>query len=472
MTVCGTAAVTELGALLRRYYQSRAVRERMAEFLGGKPGAVYITASDGHSSYSRPDFPSRLSAYLDRGLEVDRSLWGQQALIADIDLEYHNFDIPAAAWADPERAFRLQQPVVDQTLRILHGAGIRPLVLVSGRGYHFVWSVRRGSPAFQGLAEIGQVPSALMARYGRPHAPAGLRIDPTVGLAFAGLGLIVEFIAHGVLEACGRDCAVPVVPTAIEVGPGVNGREIVSFDLSEYGDPLYTRHIRLPFSAYLKPRQWDWLLGQAGAESFLPIFEIPLNGMNASRAIAVAREPRAVLELAQSVSVAIPDASEPMEELLNRYRASALAAFHERFHRQLRGQFQCPVEPAAVRVPQSPPCLRWPLEHPNDLLLKPAALQHVVRMLTALDWSPAAIAQAIWTAYRQDAGWGNIWRRIEPCQRGIFYTRLFAGLIATGTDKLIDMNCVSHQEKGFCGVGECVSNLVEFRDRLIEKSVA
>ncbi len=472
MTGPGTATVEDLDGELRRYYESRTVRERMEEFLAGPmpggPSAMYITATDGRSSYTHPVAPSRLPQYLDAGVEVDRSLWDRDSLIADIDLEYQNFDDPSEPWLHPERVFRLQQPVLEATLQVLGEAGIKPLVLLSGRGYHLVWAIRRESRAFRHLTELpgceaGGLPPSLRARYAR----AG--VDPLTARAFAGLGLIIEFVAHRVLRICERSCALPVQATAIEVGPGMHGREIVSFDLSEYGDPLHARHIRLPFSAYLKPRQFEWLLGETGARRLLPIFEIPLCEMTLSDALAIARDPRAAAKLSRHVSTAIPHAWEPMECLLKQYRASELASFHAGFYRQLRSHGSFCANLARLRVPQTPPCLRWPLEQPNDTLLKPAALQHVARMLTALGWSPVSIAELIYASYRRDCGWGDIWKRLDPAQRAVFYTRLFTGLIATGIDKLVDMNCVSHQEKGFCGIEECYSNLAVYRDSLLQK---
>ena len=111
----------------------------------------------------------------------------------------------------------------------------------------------------------------------------------------------------------------------------------------------------------------------------------------------------------------------------------------------------------------------WLLEHPNDWLLKPAAVQHIARVLTALDWRPRAIAQLIYSCYQRDCNWGDHWVRIDPFNRAIFYTRSFTGMIATGNDKLIDLNCVSNREKGFCMVPECRSNLIPYRDILLER---
>jgi hypothetical protein len=465
------AEFSEIAGLLRAYYRNQTVHERMREFLGAvdpqKPTAVYIVGNDGFSDFGEPSSPARLSEYLGDGLEIDRSLWDQDSLIADIDLEYHNFDYPAAPWLDPERAFKLQEPVLDVTLRILRQYGVVPLTLVSGRGFHLVWAVSRNSRAFRRLVGLGRVPPSLQARYAHPCPPSGLSVDPDLGHAFAGLGLILEFVWHRVLRASEHSCTLPVQPTAIEVGPGIGGREIISFDLSEYGDPLHTRRIRLPFSAYLKPRQFEWMLGQAGVRRLLPIFAIPLQGITLREAIDVARNPNLALELSQHCSVHIPDRSGPMQSLIDEYEASELAAFHKEFYAQ--PWEQDPLHPLCTRIPDAPRCMEWLLEHPNDWLLKPAALQHVARILTALECRPRAIAQLICARYKRDCNWGDLWLRLDPLNRAIFYTRLFAGMIATGCDKLIDLNCVSHKEKGYCMIPECCSNLVTYRETLLKR---
>lgn len=456
----------ELRDLLRRYYKDPGVRQRMYEFLGGgdleHATALYVAGTDGYADYHLQSPPADLAEYLDGALELDRSLWDRESLIADIDLEYNNFDYPAAPWQDPERAFRLQQPVLDVMLQILGKAGIAPLILVSGRGFHLVWAVRRNSQAFRRLAGLGTVPASLEARYAQPCAPDGSSVDPALGRAFAGLGMVLEFVGHGVLASSADRCGIPIQPAAIEVGPGIYGREIVSFDLSEYGDPLHTRHLRLPFSAYLKPRQLEWMLGEAEIGRLLPIFEIPLCGISPAQAIRAMRNPNAVLEITRRVSATIPDESGPMENLLDEYQHSELAEFHERFYKQT------PQEVASSED-LTLSCVRFVLENPNDWLLRPAALQHVVRVLTALGWGPSSIARQIYSSYGKDFDWGGIWERLDPCNRAIFYTRLFAGMIATGVDKLIDFNCVSHQEKGYCMIPECSSNLLLYREMLLEK---
>jgi len=471
----GACEATGFEKMLQRYYANRSVRQRMYEFLGGSnprnATTVYIVGDDGRSDFCEPSPPSRLAVLLEAGLEIERSLWDRKFLIADIDLEYDNFDCPAAPWLNPERTLGLQQPVVDATLQVLGQAGIKPLVLLSGRGYHLIWAINRNSPAFYRLTRLGRVPPSLQARYARARSPCGRNIDPNLGRAYAGLGLILEFAGHRVLAASAANCAVPVQITSIEVGPGIERREIVSFDLSEYGDPLGARHIRLPFSVYLKPRRLQWAIGEAGVGELLPIFEIPLSGLTPMQAIKASRDPDSVLELSRRCPAHIPDQSEPMERLLDDYETSELAAFHREFYSE-------PWNDAAVHssaslipgmpIPDAPPCVSWLLDHPNDWLLKPAAVQHIARVFTAIGWRPRDIAQLIYSCYRRDCNWGRTWESLDPFNRAIFYTRLFTGMIATGIDKLIDLNCVSHREKGYCMVPECRSNLVTYRNILLE----
>ena len=462
--------MTDLLTTVPRCYASRSVSKRMCEFLGGSnrrnATAAYIVGDDGRSEFSEPASPSSLFEFLRAHLEVERSLWDSTFLIADLDLEYINFDKLAAAWLDRERTFALQAPVVNALLEILGQAGLDPQILVTGRGFHLVWAIHRDSSAFRRLARFGAVPPSLEARYAQACSPAGASVDAELGRAYAGLGLVMEHLGHLVLAASMATSRVPVQITSIEVGPGTGGREIVSVDLSEYGDPLHTRHIRVPFSVYLKPRHFEWAIGKEGVNRLSPMFEIPLAGQSTTEAIAISRDADAVCELARRVNTCIPDQSGPMERLLDNYESSGLAAFHREFNAEAWNAASRQVK---IPVPGAPRCVEWLLEHPNDLLLKPAALQHLARVLMALGWKPRAIAQLICCHYEHDFNWGRTWEPLDPCHRAMFYTRLFTGMIAMGIDRLIDMNCVSHKEKGYCAIPECRSNLVDYRDRILER---
>ena len=121
---------------------------------------------------------------------------------------------------------------------MLRDYGINALHLLGGRGHHFIWRIRRDSPEFQQLVRLGRGPASLWKLEAAPHRPEGKRIGEELGRAFAGLGLVMELLAGRIKEIAAPATAIPVELTAVEVGPSAHGREMVSIDISEYGDPL------------------------------------------------------------------------------------------------------------------------------------------------------------------------------------------------------------------------------------------
>ncbi|HEY1081846.1 MAG TPA: hypothetical protein VGE29_06275, partial [Prosthecobacter sp.] len=84
------------------FYRDDAIRQRLIEFLGGETldqvTAAYLTHSDGcqfRRSQLRP--PSELDWFLERDLDIARSLADSKSLIFHLDIEYVNFDSPAEA---------------------------------------------------------------------------------------------------------------------------------------------------------------------------------------------------------------------------------------------------------------------------------------------------------------------------------------------------------------------------------------
>lgn len=307
------------------------------------------------------------------------------------------------------------------------------------------------------------------------RVPAGLQSNHALRSqqAFAALSLVMEHVAHCVKARAARVCRLPVELTAVHVGPVSTGRrEIVSLDISEYGDPLHTRMIRMPFTNYLKP----WVSGMArslGLEHEIPaITAIPLHEMDVPQAIKVRQVKSEVRELARRACVRIPEQAEGTGRLLDEYLGSRLRKFHEAFY----GAHHDPKElwPATYgRTPLEtlPSCCRHVAEHPNDLLLKPAGMQLVTRCLLAAGWHPRHVAGFIRSKFEDSShAWGVDWNIYDPGTRADFYTRIFAGLHATGLDRLVDLNCTSTQEKGFCfppQSGGCSLNAT--RSKLIQQ---
>ncbi len=447
----------------------------MVEFLGGDclrdASCAYILGCPEESkNLDATLHPDAFPTLLQQGLDVSRSLWDTRFLIAHLDIEYVNFDFPGEAYLHPQRIFSMQRPVVHAIQRLLLQWEIVPLHLLTGRGHHFVWKIDRNSDAFHQLKQLGRISTTLEGRYQEPCAPRGLCVEHSLGQAFAGLGLLMEYLGHMAKHQVIGNSQLSVQLTDIEVGAtgqSCCGREVISIDLSEYADPLHKRHIRVPFSVYLKPFQNRNAVGEHVLAATPPIFEIPLFEMAEEEAIEVMRSAEETMELAGRASVHIPEQSSGTQRLLEHYRQSSLKSFHDWFYQQdhhppehWRSTYD------RCQLDQLPSCTRHILQHPNDLLLKPAGIQHLVRVFSALGWHPRHIAGLIRSKYERDFNWGDRWYQRDAATRADGYTRLFAGLIATGVDDAVDLNCVSNREKGYCFEPECGHNLADYRDSL------
>jgi hypothetical protein len=439
-------------------YANNAVRSRLIEFLGGdsleRATAVYIMQSDGRQ-FDRCELrpPAELDYFLSRELDIARSLADSSSFLLHLDVEYVNFDSPAEAYLDPWRTFELQEPVVCVIETLLLEWGIRPLHLITGQGHHFVWRIERASEVAGRLADLCPARELLDAceqRVRRDHIAV---IDRSAHATFAAISLLMEYLAHRVKAAAVPLAEFPVEITAVHVGPHVSAqREIISIDISEYGDPLQTRMVRMPFTHYLKP----WVSGLArslGIEGEIPaIRAIPLHEIDIHQAIKMRQVDEDVCDLARRACVRIPEQKEGTARLLREYLDSPLRRFHQHFYSDMHDPEQRWRE-TYDRTPLEtlPPCVRHIATWPNDLLLKPAGMQLVTRSLLAAGWHPRHIAGFIRSKFENPAfKWGVDWSDCVPAIRADFYVRLFAGQIATGLDPLIDLNCTSTREKGFC----------------------
>jgi hypothetical protein len=432
------------------------VRLRILEFLGARgdepPTAVHLTRTDTRN----PAQPERfgldaLDGLLEEGAGLARSLYDARSILVHLDIEFVNHDDPAAAFTDPWRAFRAQEPVVARVEELLSGWGIRPLHLITGQGHHFVWNFPRDSELARRIA----------------HLVPGADKDGSEQV-FANLGLVMEFMGHRILEVF-RESVPPVEITAVQVPPGAEGaRELVSVDLSEYGDPLESRCIRIPFTRYLKP----WSSGIArrhGIEGQIgPCFCIPLHEMDAMQALKARQDGGDIASLARRCVTAIPDEEEGTSRLFLEYLDSPLRSFHRRF-------YECDHDPPESwpltygRTPMEelPCCVRRILREPNELLLKPSGIRLVTRVLLAKGWHPRHIAGLVRSKFEDPAhGWGGAWRGYSPGFRADFYVRLFSGLIATGLDSLTDFSCAAQASEGFCWPGSPPCDLASLVDAL------
>lgn len=438
------------------YYKNEHVRARMIEFLGGKTldfaSCMFLTQCDVESDAGwNFKMPEELEYFLSQGLDVSRSLWDKNWLIAHLDLEYVNYDFPAEPYLDPERTFLLQRPAELAIERLLLDQGISPLHVLSGRGHHFTWNINRDSTAFGKLTQIGRLPLHLEKKYAELLAPVNKSIDHDLGAAYSGLALVMEYVGVVVKDMAEVDSVLPVELSAVEVPPQMRGREMISIDITEYGDLLNTRLIRVPFSVYLKPWQKLGVLPDELREKIPPMVAIPLFEMDINEGINVMRDLSAAARLASRASAQIPDQSSQMLELIRFYEKSEIAQYHNWFYSQEHYPSQ-DWESTYDSLPLQilPPCVQHILQFPNDLLLKPAGIRQVVRVMLSLGWHPRHIAGLIRSKFERNFGWGREWYFYDAATRADFYTRVFTGLIKTGRDKLNTFDCQSAKQMHYC----------------------
>lgn len=459
------------------YYQEHEVRARLLEFIGatpsGPPTAAFLVALEapGRSPLTwdvcTRTVPSQIASVLARGADIARSLWDTEQLLFFFDLDYLNSQYPAEPFVHPADVFRKLEAAYQATERVFSAAQLRVSTFVSGRGYHFVGSIPLGDPVVDALAGLLQdTPAWFASRLNRRPAGVTAELPERQARAAGGLGLVLEYTAH-LVAAEAAASPIPVVFNGTVVGRSGNGRECVSLDFSHAGDPLDVRHMRSAFSTYQWHRLRPDIFG-AVAGRLPPLAVVPRRRGDLVPTLLNGRDLAAGLDAAGAATAVIPTVSRGVATLLRGYSTSSLAAFHRRFYAARRSS---DGHPPVLNLEDVPPCVGTALARPNDLLLKPEFIQHVVRHLLSRGWNAAQVAALVQQKYESDFGWGDRWRRLDPQTRAEFDVRVFGGLLATGADTLVDFNCVSAQEKDLCPRRGCPYDLRRDRERLWVRAV-
>lgn len=455
---------------LRQYYADPHVRERIREYLGAAAGraptAAYVASLRMHDArpvvweHARRQPASEVDVPCREGADIARSLLDSDNLIFLLELDYLNPDAPAEPFTHPAEVLFKLEPAYQAVRRVLDSFGLKAYSLATGRGYHFTARIPVTAPVLDGLADlVPGIPAWVDTIESRRNPGMSYSVPPRVARAWTGLGCLVEYLANLVITAAPRG-AIPLVFNGTTVGTGLVGRECVSIDFSYVGDPLDARYTRCAFSAYQWHRFRPDIFGVTAAR--VPeMAAMPRNRRALLSFMRAGRSLEAGRQAARRGRAMLPDASVAMQKVLAQYLASPLAAFHRRFYAGRR-------QPAAVSMPEGlPPCALACLAQPNDLLLRPEHLQHLVRTLLARGWSAAQVSALVETTYLADHEWGERWRlSMDPATRAAFDVRVFAGMIASGADRLVDFNCVSAQEKGLCPGRACTANLRDDAERL------
>jgi hypothetical protein len=459
------------------YYAQPAVRDRLVEYCGGvagtAPTAAYVAAlrddQRPHLTWERSVSvaAARMSTLFTEPGDLSRSLWDTRHLLFVLDLDYQNADAPQEPFTHPAEVFFKLEPAYRATRQVLGLLALPALDVMTGRGYHFTGQIPLDHAVVDQLAGLVPEIPPWFASYLR-RRPAG--VDSTMterqASASAGLGLLLEYLAQLVLRRTARTSVIPVVLNGTVVGRGgAVGRECISIDFSHAGDPLDVRHVRIAFGTYQWHRLRPDIFGRAAA-SFPPLVALPRRHRGLVARLAQGRTlDTGAREAARSTAV-LPNVEDGVGRLLADYVSSPLAAFHRVFH---DGAGAAPAVAPSLDPASLPPCVSACLTKPNDLMLRPEYLQYLTRGLLARGWRASDIAALVRSRYEEDHQWGDRWSRMHPRTRAEFDVRVFAGLVATGLDRLVDYNCVSAQEKGVCPGTGCNYDLRLDRDRLLSR---
>lgn len=473
----------EPGAPLAAYYSHPAVRARIREYCGlnassDQEGCMCVSAAlAGLPTPSgwvpEPKFPTTaVDDLLNQRADLFRSVWDRGNLLICLDIDYLNADYPGHAFARPTEVFEKMEAAYQAARKLLRRYGMDPLALMTGRGYQLVGRIPLGSPVVRRLAALAPGVPDWHATQGRRLPPwIANRIPPAFASAYAGTGLVLEYVAHQLVRHASDRSPLPIVLNGTNVGSGRDGREAVSIDLSFAGDPMDVRHVRVAFGGYQKHRLRPDIYG-AEVSALAPLVTVPRGRAPLADALA-SRSPAAAADLAESSDARIPEVTDGVARLVTEYARSSLARFHADFYAAEAD------DPAAwartydrLDLSTLPPCVAAPLAAPNDRLLRPEDLQHVTRYLTSEGWAPRHIAGLVWSRYARDFGWGERWTHLSPRTRAEFDVRVFAGMVATGLDRGVDFNCRSAQEKRLCPASGCPRDLRFHRDRLLRQAAA
>ena len=462
---------------LQEYYQDPEVRERIAEYCGGTAREPELCTAEYIVGYGEaflgvpapePYISTPTSGFnyiLDKGVDFFRSLWDKAHILGVLDIEYFNLDYPGEVYFDQVGTFNKIEPIYQAILKIFESYGIGPLTIMTGQGYHFSFQIQSGTKAALMLEDIGVLSDSLIEKYrgilSKRHRPVSLRY----GKGFDGMGRVLEHLTHRIIREASELTDLPLLITDVAIGTGKHGREGISLDLSCFGDPVFMRDCRCAFSTHQKHKVQRWKVGDAIADGTPIQIAIPRKDLSLDETIALRRHYRNAADYAGSTHCFIPDFTVNFKNLIEDYQNSNLQRFHQWFESEKQHP---PGEWAEtygkMNYTDVPPCVRQALEQPNDLLLKPTNLQTLTRCLLAQGWHPQHIAGLVTSRWVDGPGWpDDQWKHFAANSRATFYVRTFAGLLADGLDDLVDHNCVSHQEKGYCPEPFCGYNLGDYR---------
>ncbi|MBL4888633.1 MAG: hypothetical protein JKX97_01270 [Candidatus Lindowbacteria bacterium] len=434
------------------YYAHPAVRRHVesfckkAEYVVGY-GESEVWRGNKKGFYTAP--VKGLDRMFEYGLDILTCMYQHGQTLTLFDVEYYNPQYPGEAHLNPDRVYKLMEPVYRAIMTVYRRYDLPVMSVVSGQGYHFWTRIPHGR-VHSAIEKIGIIEPSVARTYKRK------KISQKAGLAFSGTGRLQMFLCGEILKEIGkqRKSGKKILPVYFSDINPPHSREAISFDLTTYADPIHMRDARVPFSCYQKHKVMVDKVGQENADKIPVRVLLPRKvpghrELSLERCLQMRNHFRDASELAEKVGTKMPDASQAWDKILTAFHRSKFGAFYYHFD-------SGPRSPAKINKRQLPPCVRKALN--PEQLLEPTQVQTVVRVLDSMGHHPRAIAELIYKAYRRtDFG------KYDAQRRAYFWAEGYAALIHTGIDLKRDLTCLKHQQKDRCPKPMCGWDLKNYR---------
>lgn len=462
------------------YYRDEAVRARIAEFCGGGKFTCEYCVGFGEylvrQGYKRPlrlSDQAGMTGLMEEGLDLFRAVWDREATLAAWDIEYFNLDTWTDLYRNQLKYFDLMEPTYAHIERLFRKYGIPHLADTTSSGYHFVSRIPFSSPVHRRLEAIGHVEKSLAEKYATIPGGDNKRMRPLPerdGMGYSAIGRLMEFLCHRVIREAQGKSRLPIMISDVATARGERGRDGMNLDITQYGDPLYMRDLRTSFSTHQKHKVYVGHVGEETARE-LPVFAtVPRARLSIEELFHIRRDLRKAAAYAAGASSKIPDASQGWGNVIDDYLSSPLYVFHREFDAaEHEPPWKWPETYWRLDLASLPPCAANAIRNANPALAMPTCIQTVCRVLYSYGWHPKHIGGLIRSYYERNLNWDTDWNKYHAETRANFWARVYCGMIATGTDRLTDFNCISHAEKGFCPSPWCGFNLDNLRTAIHQR---
>ena len=409
---------------------------------------------------------SDLNSMLEKGLDILRSMLGNYGTMISLDVEYYNTKNPAEVYLNPEAIFKNKlQPVREIIKEIYGNYNISYIEVITGQGYHYhsMWPFRNEHSQ---LEEIGQLEPTLKEQYFHRESRLGYKNVPVYkGLGFSGAFRLLQFITLEIINEAGKKRKInknilPIQFCDIEMSPPGG----ISLDLSIYSDPIYMRAIRVPFGTNQKHKVNKKKLGEQIVENIPIQINLPITDLSLDTILKIRRDFQMAIDYAKEpkTKCIIPDLNIGWLNVLSKYKNSKLYEFHKEFDsKEFEKESDWDKTYYAFKLNELPPCVQFSIANPEPHIKKPTNIRTIISILNKKGWSFKDIGGFLFSRFKNLAEFAS--NKYNAETRASFFAQLYGAPLYLGLDKKMDLNCISHQEIGYCIRPWCGYNLSWWR---------